>query len=53
VPNIYQVPSLPQNMPPGMPGDKNFISFTVATVRDRSPLPGHSDTFDGGNPWSG
>lgn len=53
VPNIYQVPSLPQNMPPGMPGDKNYISFTVATVRDRSPLPGQSDSFSGGTPFTG
>lgn len=53
VPNIYQVPSLPQNMPPGMPGDKTYVSFTVATVRDRSPLPGNTDSFSGGTPYTG
>ena len=53
VPNIYQVPSLPQNMPPGMPGDKNYYSFTVQTMRDRSPATGSTDPFSGGTPYSG
>jgi len=53
VPNIYQVPSLPYNMPPGMPGDKNYYSFTIQTVRDRSPLPGQGDSFNGGTPYNG
>jgi hypothetical protein len=35
VPNIYQVPSLPQNMPPGMPGDKNYYTIKVKTWRQR------------------
>jgi len=35
VPNIYQVPSLPQNMPPGMPGDKNYYTIRVKTWRQR------------------
>jgi len=53
VPNIYQVPSLPYNMPPAMPGDKHYISFKIQTFRDRSPLPGHTDSFNGGSPYSG
>jgi len=52
VPNIYQVPSLPYNMPPAMPGDKNYYSFTIQTVRDRSPRNGQTDSFNGGNPYS-
>lgn len=35
VPNIYQVPSLPQYMPPGMPGDKNYFTLKLKTWRQR------------------
>jgi len=35
VPNIYQAPSLPQHMPPGMPGDKNYYTVKVKTWRQR------------------
>lgn len=35
VPNIYQVPSLPQNMPPAMPGDKNYYTLKVRSWRQR------------------
>ena len=35
VPNIYQVPALPQNMPPAMPGDKNYYSLKVRSWRQR------------------
>lgn len=53
VPSLYQVPSLPSNMPPAMPGDKRYFSIKALDFRDRSPLPGHSDTFNGGNPFTG
>ena len=53
VPNIYQVPSLPYNMPPAMPGDKHYVSFKSQSFRDRSPLPGQTDSFNGGSPYSG
>ena len=53
VPNIYQVPLLTTNMPPAMPGDKRYFSLKVRTFRDRSPLPGQSDSFAGGNPFTG
>ncbi len=52
VPKIYQVPSLVNNMPPAMPGDKNYYSFTIQTVRDRSPKNGQTDSFSGGSPYS-
>jgi hypothetical protein len=35
VPNIYQVPALPQNMPPAMPGDKNYYTLKVRSWRQR------------------
>lgn len=35
VPKIYQVPSLPANMPPGMPGDKSYYTIKVKTWRQR------------------
>lgn len=35
VPNIYQVPSLVDNMPPGMPGDKNYYTLRVTGWRER------------------
>jgi Tfp pilus assembly protein PilV len=35
VPNIYQVPELSRNMPPGMPGDQAFVSMRVRTWRER------------------
>jgi hypothetical protein len=53
VPNIYQVPTLSSNMPPAMPGDKHYYSLKVRTFRDRSPMNGQTDTFDGGSPYSG
>lgn len=52
VPNIYQVPNLPYNMPPAMPGDRHYVTIKVRTFRDRSPLPGQSDSFNGGSPYS-
>lgn len=52
VPNIYQVPSLSSNMPPAMPGDKRYFTLKIRTFRDRSPLPGQTDSFNGGNPYS-
>jgi hypothetical protein len=53
VPSIYQVPSLTSNMPPAMPGDMRYFTIKARTFRDRSPLPGQSDTFAGGNPYQG
>lgn len=35
VPNIYQVPKLPYNMPPAMPGDKNYYSLQLQSWRER------------------
>jgi hypothetical protein len=35
VPSIYQVPSLPQNMPPAMPGDTNIFAVRMRTWRER------------------
>ncbi len=35
VPKIYQVPSLPQNMPPGMPGKKAIVSLKLRSWRER------------------
>lgn len=35
VPNIYQVPSLPNNMPPAMPGDTNIYAVRTRTWRER------------------
>lgn len=37
VPNIYQVPSLPYNMPPAMPGDKSYYTLKIQGWRERSP----------------
>lgn len=37
VPNIYQVPELARNLPPGMPGDKPIISLKRKTWRERVP----------------
>lgn len=53
VPNIYQVPTLSSNMPPAMPGDKHYYTLKVQTLRDRSPLPGQTDSFNGGSPFTG
>ena len=53
VPSIYQVPSLTSNMPPAMPGDKRYYMLRMRSFRDRSPMPGQTDTFNGGNPYSG
>ncbi len=53
VPTIYQVPTLSSNMPPAMPGDKRYFTIKVRTFRDRSPLNGQTDTFNGGNPYTG
>ncbi len=38
VPNIYQVPALARNLPPGMPGDKPIISMKRRTWRERVPV---------------
>lgn len=35
VPNIYQVPSLVNNMPPAMPGDTNIYALRTRTWRER------------------
>lgn len=35
VPNIYQVPALVRNMPPAMPGDKNYYTLKVKNWRQR------------------
>ncbi|KAA0225198.1 MAG: hypothetical protein AKCLJLPJ_01856 [Fimbriimonadales bacterium] len=35
VPNIYQVPALVNNMPPAMPGDKDYFTLRVRTWRER------------------
>ena len=35
VPNIYQVPSLPQNMPPAMPGDNSIFAVRMRSWRER------------------
>jgi hypothetical protein len=35
VPKIYQVPSLPTNMPPAMPGDKLYFTLKVQSWRER------------------
>jgi hypothetical protein len=35
VPNIYQVPALAYNMPPGMPGDKTMFTLKTHTWRER------------------
>jgi Tfp pilus assembly protein PilX len=35
VPSIYQVPALAHNMPPGMPGDKNYYTVKLRTWRER------------------
>lgn len=37
VPNIYQVPTLPYNMPPAMPGDKSYYTLRVRGWRERTP----------------
>ncbi|MCH7903728.1 MAG: hypothetical protein IH944_04080 [Armatimonadetes bacterium] len=35
VPNIWQVPTLVDNMPPGMPGDVQFITIKLKNWRER------------------
>ncbi|MER3413808.1 MAG: hypothetical protein C4341_06135 [Armatimonadota bacterium] len=40
VPNIYQVPKLAGNLPPGMPGDKPIISLKRKAWRERVPTEG-------------
>lgn len=40
VPNIYQIPELAGNLPPGMPGDKPIISLKRKTWRERIPTDG-------------
>ncbi|MCA1996291.1 MAG: hypothetical protein LDL56_03580 [Armatimonadetes bacterium] len=37
VPNIYQVPELRRNLPPGMPGDKPYVTLRIRTWRERTP----------------
>ncbi|MEJ5171968.1 MAG: hypothetical protein WHU10_13355, partial [Fimbriimonadales bacterium] len=37
VPNIYQVPELRRNLPPGMPGDKPYVTLRIRTWRERRP----------------
>lgn len=36
VPNIYQVPALPKNMPPAMPGDFTIYAMKSRTWRERN-----------------
>jgi hypothetical protein len=40
VPNIYQVPALSKNLPPGMPGDQAIVSMRKRTWRERAINPG-------------
>lgn len=35
VPNIYQVPALKNNLPPGMPGDKPYVTLKIKSWRQR------------------
>ncbi|MCX7799730.1 MAG: hypothetical protein N2109_05235 [Fimbriimonadales bacterium] len=35
VPNIYQVPDLRRNLPPGMPGDKPYVTLRLRSWRER------------------
>lgn len=35
VPNIYQVPSLKDNLPPGMPGDQPYVTLRIKSWRQR------------------
>jgi len=35
VPNIYQVPDLVRNMPPAMPGDKDYYTIKSRSWRQR------------------
>lgn len=44
VPNIYQVPALPFNMPPGMPGDKNYFTIKIQSWRERAASGGYTLT---------
>lgn len=37
VPNIYQVPTLVNNMPPAMPGDKSYYTLKIKGWRERTP----------------
>lgn len=37
VPNIYQVPTLAKNLPPGMPGDESIVSLKRKSWRERVP----------------
>lgn len=40
VPNIYQVPKLPRNMPPGMPGDRAYYNLKIQSWRERASSVG-------------
>jgi hypothetical protein len=40
VPNIYQVPALINNMPPAMPGDKNYYTLKIRGWRERTLAQG-------------
>jgi hypothetical protein len=35
VPNIYQVPSLKDNLPPAMPGAEPIVTIRIMSWRDR------------------
>ncbi len=35
VPNIYQVPTLSKNLPPGMPGDQPYVTIKIKSWRER------------------
>jgi hypothetical protein len=35
VPNIYQVPALRKNLPPGMPGDQPYVTLKIKSWRSR------------------
>ncbi len=41
VPNIYQVPALKNNLPPGMPGGDPILVIKRQTWRERSATPNH------------
>jgi hypothetical protein len=35
VPNIYQIPALRKNLPPGMPGDQLYVTLKIKSWRSR------------------
>lgn len=47
VPNIYQVPALAKNLPPGMPGDQPYVTIRIKSWRDRSAEQVSADVVPG------